>query len=142
MIKAFNIRTAAGSQNIITAENKTVQVGSTQVTISKSGDAYTVKTNNIADNLYVTALTADRSSQYQLSVVTVGDVTTDVVSKLLTAGETQKVVLTPGTGVIDTIVIEDGGKSGTLTTGGTSVSVNGHTSVSYTHLDVYKRQLL
>lgn len=127
VIKAFNIRTAAGSQNIITAENKTVQVGSTQVTISKSGDAYTVKTNNIADNLYVTALTADRSSQYQLSVVTVGDVTTDVVSKLLTAGETQKVVLTPGTGVIDTIVIEDGGKSGTLTTGGTSVSVNGHT---------------
>lgn len=127
VIKAFNIRTAAGSQNIITAENKTVQVGSTQVTISKSGDAYTVKTNNIADNLYVTALTADRSSQYQLSVVTVGDVTTDVASKLLTAGETQKVVLTPGTGVIDTIVIEDGGKSGTLTTGGTSVSVNGHT---------------
>lgn len=127
VIKAFNIRTAAGSQNIITAENKTVQVGSTQVTISKSGDAYTVKTNNIADNLYVTALTADRSSQYQLSVVTVGDVTTDVVSKLLTAGETQKVVLTPGTGVIDTIVIEDGGKSGALTTGGTSVSVNGHT---------------
>lgn len=127
VIKAFNIRTAAGSQNIITAENKTVQVGSTQVTISKSGDAYTVKTNNIADNLYVTALTADRSSQYQLSVVTVGDVTTDVVSKLLTAGETQEVVLTPGTGVIDTIVIEDGGKSGTLTTGGTSVSVNGHT---------------
>lgn len=61
MIKAFNIRTAAGSQNIITAENKTVQVGSTQVTISKSGDAYTVKTNNIADNLYVTALTADRA---------------------------------------------------------------------------------
>ena len=127
VIKAFNIRTSASAQNIVAVGDTTVKVGDTELTMRRNGDGYTIRTEHMANNLYITALTAERASQYQLSVVTVGDVTTDVTSKLLTKGETQNVVLTPGTGVIDSIVIKDGDKTGTLSTGGTSISVNGHT---------------
>lgn len=127
VVKAFNIRTSAGGQNIITAGDKTVTVGDTELTIRKNGGGYTIRTEHMANDLYITALTAELSSQHQLSVVTVGDVTTNVVTQLMNEGETESVVLTPGNGVLDSIKIEDGGQVGTITTGKTSLTVNGHT---------------
>ena len=128
IIKALNIRTSANSRNIIAADAGTVTVGSTKLTISRNGNAVTVRAEQMADDLFITALTADRSAQHQLSVVTVGDVTSSVVSTLMDAGTTKDVVLTPGsTSIVDTIEINDGGKVGTLTTSVSSVSVNGHT---------------
>lgn len=127
LVKAFNIRTSAGGQNIITAGDKVVTVGDTELTIRKNGSGYTIRTEHMANDLYITALTAELASQHQLSVVTVGDVTTNVVSQLMDEGETESIVLTPGSGVLDSIKIEDGGQVGTITTGKTSLVVNGHT---------------
>lgn len=127
VVKAFNIRTSAGGQNIITAGDKTITVGDTELTIRKNGGGYTIRTEHMANDLYITALTAELASQHQLSVVTVGDVTTNVVSQLMDEGETESIVLTPGNGVLDSIKIEDGGQVGTITTGKTSLTVNGHT---------------
>lgn len=127
VIKALNIRTSESASNIVSVDAGTVTVGDTKFSITKSGGKVTVKTDHIADNLFVTALTAELASQHQLSVVTVGDVTSTVTSKLMDEGETESIVLTPANGVLDSIKIEDGGQVGTLTTGKTSLTVNGHT---------------
>ena len=128
IIKSLNIRTTGNGRNIVDVDAGSATVGSTKMTITRSGNTVTVRASQVADNLFVTALTVERAVQHQLSVVTVGDVTSSVVSELLEAGTTKNVVLTPGsTSIVDTIEINDGGKVGTLNTSTTSVSVNGHT---------------
>lgn len=127
VIKALNIRTSEGTRNIVDANAGTVTVGDTKLTVSKNGGVVTVKADHVANDLFITALTADLAGQHQLSVVTVGDVTTNVVSKLMNEGETESVVLTPGNGILDSIRIQDGGQYGTATTGNTALTVNGHT---------------
>jgi len=128
VIKSLNIRGAASGRNIVSADAGTVTVGNTKLNISRNGDAVTVRADQMADNLFVTALTADRAAQYELSVVTVGDVTSSVVSTTLEAGTSKDVILTPGeASIVDTIEINDGGKTGTITTNKSSLSVNGHT---------------
>lgn len=128
IIKALNIRTTGNSRNIVDVDAGSVTVGSTKLTITRSGNSVKVSADQVADNLFITALTVERSAQHQLSVVTVGDVTSSVVSELLEAGTSKNIVLTPGsTSIVDSIEINDGGKVGTLNTSTTSVSVNGHT---------------
>ena len=132
VIKSLNIRTSASGRNIINVDAGKVTVGNTELTITKQDGGVVVSADHVADDLYVTALTAELSSQHQLSVVTVGDVTTNVTSKLMNEGETSSVVLTPAQGVLDSIEIKDGVQSGKVTTGGTSLTVNGHTySISW-----------
>lgn len=127
VIKSLNIRTSAPGRNIISIDAGTVKVGDTELTITRNNGAITVRTEHTANDLFITALTADLATQYELSVVTVGDVSSSVVSALLDAGTTKEVVLTPGdAGIVDAIEINDGGKTGTLTTGKTSITVNGH----------------
>lgn len=128
VIKSLNIRTTAGGRNIVDVDAGSVTVGDTRLTITRTGDVVRVHVNQMANNLYVTALTTQRAAQYELSVVTIGDVTSNVVSTMMEAGSTKNVVLTPGsTCVVDTIEVNDGGKTGTLTTDNTAITVNGHT---------------
>ena len=126
VIKALNIRTSDGARNLVDINAGTVTVGDTELTVSKNGGVVTVKADHVANDLFITALTADLAGQYQLSVVTVGDVTTDVVSKYMSEGEVESVVLTPVNGILDSIQIKDGGQTGSVSTGQTSVTVNGH----------------
>lgn len=127
VIKALNIRTSAAGRNIVSAGAGTATVGDTELTITPMNGGVVVRADHIADDLYVTALTAELASQHQLSVVTVGDVTSSVTSKLMDEGETESIVLTPTSGMLGSIEIQDGGQTGTITTGGTSLTVNGHT---------------
>lgn len=127
LIKALNIRTSASGRNVVSVDAGTVTVGDTKLTITQQNGAVVVRTDHIASDLYVTALTEELVSQHQLSVVTVGDVTTNVTSKLMSEGETGEVVLTPASGVVESIKIQDGSQTGTVSTGQTSLSVNGHT---------------
>jgi len=128
MITYLNIRSSRnGSGKLVSAATGSVTIGSTAISISNRNGIVTVSSAHAADSLYITALTEAKPAQYSLSVSTTGGVTSSVSSELLNVGTTRSITLTPDNGVlIDSISINDGGKTGVIRLSNTAVMVNGH----------------
>ena len=129
IIQSLNIRGTAGGQNIVSADKEVVNVGGTEIRISKSANGVvTVSAAHAASDVYVTALTVEKAAQLALTVTTGTGLTSDVTTGAVDAGTSKAITFTPASGFfVDGITITDGKETKVLGATDRSVVVNGHT---------------
>lgn len=130
-IKQINIRPNYSNQsNLFSADSLTAKVEGKVFNIDKDAKtgAVTVSCPAAYADMFVTALTGSVTEKFTLTVATDGNLTTDGGSEVLASGTSKDVTFTPSSGhYVDTVTITDGGKTATIGSNSTSVTVNGHT---------------
>lgn len=96
-IESLNIRTGYSNKaNLIEAKNGSVTVEGLTFEVSKLSDgSVSVSCQNVTRDLFITALTKAKATEYALSVKTDGHVTSDVTSGKLYSDKASSVVFTP-----------------------------------------------
>ncbi len=129
-IKKLNIRTGYSNQsNLVDAVTGSVTVGGQTYQITKQADgSVSVSCAAVAGDLFITALTANAATMYDLNVVTDANITASVTNTSISSDEKTTVTFTPDSRYsIYKFIIESGGTRKTLYVADSSVTVGNKT---------------